>query len=75
MLMIAIIKEVRENSLLVRNRADFQRVVVNTDNTKCFFAGDIIAVTFNGIMTNSLPPQIFSNRIRRIFPRRNCLKR
>lgn len=39
MLMIATIREVRFNSLLVRDRATAQNVVVNTRNTRGFFQG------------------------------------
>lgn len=72
MIMIAIVQQVRQNSLLVRDRNNFNRVVVNTNNTRCFFVGDIVSILYNGITTRSIPPQISAIRIRRISPRRNC---
>lgn len=67
MIMIATVREVRFNSLLVRDRATSQNVVVNTRNTRGFFPGDIISILFNGVITASIPPQIFAIRISRIF--------
>ena len=72
MMMIATVREVRNDSLLVRNRANGQDVVVHTDCTGCFCVGDIVSILFNGIMTNSLPPQITATNIRRIFSRGFC---
>ena len=66
MMMIATVREVRDDSLLVRNRANGQDVVVHTNCTRCFCVGDIVSILFNGIMTNSLPPQISATCIRRI---------
>ncbi len=72
MLMIAIVREVRSDSLLVRDRATGQDVVVHTGNTRCFGAGDLVAIVYNGVMTRSLPPQITARRIRRLLPRDEC---
>ncbi len=72
MIMIAMVREVRPNQLVVRDRANFQSVVVNTNDTRCFSVGDIVSILYNGVMTKSLPPQISAIRIRRLFPRRNC---
>lgn len=72
MIMIAMVQEVRPNQLLVRDRANFKSVVVNTNDTRCFSVGDIVSILYNGAMTKSLPPQISAIRIRRLFPRRNC---
>lgn len=72
MIMIAMVQEVRPNQLLVRDRANFQSVVVNTNDTRCFSVGDIVSILYNGAMTKSLPSQISAIRIRRLFPRRNC---
>ncbi len=72
MIMIAMVREVRPNQLVVRDRANFQNVVVNTNDTRCFSVGDIVSILYNGVMTKSLPPQISAIRIRRLFPRRNC---
>ncbi|HIW72986.1 MAG TPA: hypothetical protein H9684_01550 [Firmicutes bacterium] len=67
MLMIATVREVRFNSLLVRDRATSQDVVVNARSTRGFFPGDLVRIWYNGVMTRSMPPQIFALRITRIF--------
>lgn len=73
MLMIATVERVRRGSFLVRDRRTSQRVVVNTRaDTRCFFPGDVISILFNGVMTLSIPPQIFAIQIRRLFPNREC---
>lgn len=72
MVMIAVVREVRAGSLLVRDRATGQNVVVNTDQTRCIFPGDLVGILYNGVMTNSLPPQISALRIQSIFSRGNC---
>ncbi len=72
MLMIASVRQIRPNSLLVRDRATGQSVLVHTRMTRCFRVGDIVSILYNGIMTRSLPPQITAIRIRPLFPRRPC---
>ncbi len=72
MLMIAIVREVRPRSLLVRDRATGQTVIVHVNQTCCFFIGDIVSIWYNGVMAQSFPPQITAMRIRRIFPTRGC---
>lgn len=73
MVMIASVIRVLPGRLVVRNRRTGEIVVVNTNiNTRCFFPGDIVSIVYNGVMTRSIPPQIFSVRIRRLFPNRNC---
>lgn len=72
MLMIATVREVRGNRLLVRDHASQQNVIVNTNRTGCIFVGDRVSILYNGVMTRSIPPQITAIRIRRLFPRRNC---
>ncbi len=66
MLMIATIMSVRFNSLIVRDRATSQIVVVNTRNTRGFHPGDVISILYNGVMTRSMPPQISAIRIWRL---------
>lgn len=66
MLMIASILAVRAHSLIVRDRATSQIVVVNTRNTRGFFRGDTVSIIYNGVMTGSIPPQIFAIRIWRL---------
>ena len=68
MLMLATVREVRLNSLLVRDRAASQEVVVNTRNTRGFSPGDIVRIFYNGVMTQSVPPQISAIRISRLSP-------
>lgn len=72
MIMIATVREVRFNSLLVRDRSTSQNVVVNTRNTRGFLPGDIISILYNGVMTRSIPPQISAIRIIRLSPPRCC---
>lgn len=73
MIMIATVERVGINRLFVRDRRNFQRVIVNTNDTRCIFPGDIVSIFYNGVMTRSIPPQIFAIRIQRLFPRRrNC---
>lgn len=72
MLMIAIVREVRSNSLLVRDLATGQNVIVRTNTARRFCVGDRIAIWFNGVMTRSIPPQINAIRIRRIFSSGRC---
>ena len=68
MLMLATVQEVRLNSLLVRDRAASQEVVVNTRNTRGFSPGDIVRIFYNGVMTQSIPPQISAIGISRLSP-------
>lgn len=72
MILTAVVERVWPNRLLVRDRSNFQNVIVNTNQTRCFMVGDIVSILYNGVMTRSIPPQIFAIRIRRLFPRRNC---
>ncbi|MGI6269464.1 MAG: hypothetical protein ACOYKJ_02835 [Candidatus Howiella sp.] len=70
--MIAVVQKVRAGSLLVRNTADLQEVVANTNDTRCFRVGDVVSILYSGAMTMSIPPQISVIRIRRIFPQQSC---
>lgn len=72
MVMIATVERVGWDRLIVRDRRNFQRVIVNTRDTRCIFPGDIVSIFYNGVMTRSYPPQIFAIRIRTVFPPRNC---
>ncbi len=73
MIMVATVREVRANSLLVIDRATGQNIVVNTNNARCYSRGDKIFIWHNGVMAQSFPPQISAIRIRRIFPSGGCL--
>ena len=72
MILTAVVERVWPNRLLVIDRSNFQNVIVNTNQTRCFMVGDIVSILYNGEMTRSIPPQIFAIRIWRLFPRRNC---
>lgn len=53
-------------SLLVRNRSNNQEILVHYNNTRGFSNGDVIRITFNGQMTNSIPPQITATSIQKM---------
>ena len=72
MMMIATVRQVRPNSLLVRDRATSQDVVVNTRDARGFCPGDVVRIVYNGVMTQSIPPQISAARIFRILSPRCC---
>ena len=57
MLLTAIVREVRPSGLLVRDTSNGQDVFVRTAHARRYRPGDRIVVLFNGVMTNSLPPQ------------------
>lgn len=64
--MDAIVISIDPRGLLVRDSATGNEVFVNFGNPRLFSPGDAIRITFNGIMTNSLPPQISASSIARI---------
>lgn len=72
MLLIATVERVQPGRLVVRDRRTFRTVLVRTFQTRCIFPGDVISILYNGIMTQSIPPQITAIAIRRLSPRRNC---
>lgn len=72
MRMLATVERVRPGSLLVRDRRTGHVVVVNTRTARCLFPGDLIRIFYNGVMTMSIPPQIFALGIQPVFPRRGC---
>ncbi len=72
--MLAIVLKVSRDRLLVRDIATGQNVVVNTANARRFQRGDRIGIWYNGIMTNSLPPQISATRIVRLFTPGGCCR-
>lgn len=63
MLMCATVMEVNDNSLLVRDNATSQEVIVNKSCVCNFHVNDRVGIVYNGIMTMSLPPQINASRI------------
>lgn len=66
MTMYANVLRVRNNSLLVCDWETCQQVVVFTSNACCFCADDQVCICYNGVMTNSIPPQITATSIKRI---------
>ncbi len=68
MIMCATVLEVNNDSLLVHDMKTEQDVIVNTSCTCRVNVNDRVKIIYNGIMTNSLPPQISSRKIYRI----NC---
>lgn len=65
-MMIAVVLQVREGSLLVRDLHNRQEVVVITPDARRFRVGDRVLIRFGGTMTASIPPQITARFIRRI---------
>ena len=65
-IMFAIVRQVWPASLLVFDLKTGTDVVVHTRDAARFDRGDKIKIIFNGVMANSLPPQITALRIRRI---------
>lgn len=61
--MCARILKVNRNSLLVRDNATSQEVIVNTSCVCNFRVNDRVNIIYNGMMTMSLPPQISALRI------------
>jgi len=62
----AIVLEIRNNRLLVRDLSNNQEILVNTRNARRFSPDDLIRITSNGQMTFSIPPQITAISIQRI---------
>lgn len=62
----ATVLEVQCSSLLVCDHCTSQEVLVHTSNAHCYCVGDQICITYNGIMTRSIPPQITADCIRKL---------
>ena len=77
MLMQAVVIQVQWESLLVLDLDTQQRVIVNTPVAHLFRPGDQVNIWYNGVMTRSIPPQIYAQSIRRApsneFPPVPCL--
>lgn len=58
MIMQAVVIEVQWERLLVLDLDTRQNVIVNTPNAGWFRPGNLIRIWYNGVMTNSIPPQI-----------------
>ena len=52
--------------LLVRDLDTDQEVLVHSPKARCFSAGDHVCITYDGIMTRSIPPQINADSICRL---------
>ena len=61
--MCAEVLEVGDGYLLVRNYSDNQEVIVRTPCFCRYSPNDSVRITYNGIMTLSLPPQINAMKI------------
>ena len=66
--MIATVLGCRNGSLIVRDHANSQIVVVHTPWACRFRIGDRVRIQFSGAMTLSIPPQITAINIMRIPP-------
>lgn len=66
--MTATVISIDSRGLLVRDASNGQEVFVNFNNPGAFSPGDMIRISFNGIMTQSIPPQISASSIVRINP-------
>lgn len=66
MTMDATVIRTEQRRLLVRDSQSGNEVMVNFNNARRFSSGDHVRITHNGIMTNSIPPQITATAIQRI---------
>ena len=65
MTMCAVILEISDRRLLVRDSQTDQEIAVNTRCNCNFRVGDRVIIVYNGAMTRSIPPQISAIRIRK----------
>ena len=63
LIMRAIVIGVQNDRLFVLDIENRQRVVVITRRARRFRPGNFVRIEFDGIMTNSMPPQIYAQRI------------
>ena len=61
--MRAQVLEVFCDALLVCDLSTCQQVRVNTPDACCYQVGQCLCITYNGVMTTSLPPQISATSI------------
>lgn len=66
MFMTATVISIDPRGLLVRDSATGQEVFVNFGNPSAFSPGDVIRISFSGMMTQSIPPQISAASITRV---------
>lgn len=65
MTICAVILEISDNRLLVRNSQTEQQIIVNTRCRCNYRVGDRVIIIYSGAMTMSIPPQISAIRIRK----------
>lgn len=65
MTICAVILEISDRRLLVRDSKTDQEIAVNTRCNCNFRVGDRVIIVYNGAMTRSIPPQISAIRIRK----------
>ena len=61
--MQALVIGVERNRLLVLDFSTRRRVIVNTPSARRVHRGDIVRIRYNGVMTASIPPQIYAQNI------------
>lgn len=66
MTLTATVTQTGPRSLLVRDSATSDEILVLFNNAGRFSVGDNVRITFNGQMTRSIPPQITATSIERI---------
>lgn len=54
--MQATVLQVGSGQLLVQDQSTSQQVLVNTSIAGCFAVGNQVFITYNGVMTASIPP-------------------
>lgn len=64
----AVVLEVYNDRLMVRDLSNNQEILVHFRNARRFSPGESIRILFNGQMTFSIPPQITAISIQRIQP-------
>ncbi len=66
MTICAVILEISDRRLLVRDSKTDQEIAVNIRCNCNFRVGDRVIIVYNGAMTRSIPPQISAIRIRKV---------
>ena len=66
MFMLAAVINTGRDHMMVFDLATRQRVRVITRNTCCFRRGTLVRIRYDGVMTQSIPPQITAQGIVRV---------
>lgn len=66
MIMIATVLRLGSGNMLVRDSSTGNEVLVHFSGASAFRPGDVVQITFNGIMTQSIPPQITATSVARV---------